>query len=101
MFQQQQQQQQQEVADPPVMEVLAPQLERLLNFNGASWVTIADVEFKHAAIADRVNQYHSSVSAITVSHSAHITFERVSVSLSGNNGWMLGICNIILCSSTK
>jgi hypothetical protein len=49
------------------MSVLVPQHDKLLYVGGgASWVEFADIQFKHAAVGDRVNQYHSRNSAIQV-----------------------------------
>jgi len=83
------------------MEVLVPQVERLFNVYGGSWVAVADIQFKHASVGDRVNQYHSSIAAIAVQESTHISFERVSVSHCGGTGWLLGqnVQDIVIESS--
>eukprot|EP00041_Stephanoeca_diplocostata_P027224 m.746736 g.746736 ORF g.746736 m.746736 type:complete len:789 (-) comp23140_c0_seq3:3444-5810(-) len=69
--------------------VVAPQVQVLLQVYGAQHVHVANIEFAHASLGDRTNQYHDAVSAINVQNSFDVTFAGVSVTHSAGSGWGL------------
>ncbi len=77
----------------PGMFAEAAQLPVLMQISGASHVSLADIEFTHADVGDRVDQYYTQSSALKLgptSLTSDIRIERVRVRQSGGVGISIG-----------
>eukprot|EP01048_Picozoa_sp_COSAG05_P008722 COSAG05_NODE_679_length_7979_cov_22.454442_10_plen_646_part_00 len=72
--------------------VEAAQLPVLMQISGASHVSLADIEFTHADVGDRVDQYYTRSSALKLGPAltTDIRIERVRVRQSGGVGISIG-----------